>query len=366
MYFPTDEERRWLRERLLPEARRQGVAEELRGWSWARPPLLPVYDVPLGVYEVAGRYCPTGRDVYLARVQHRVGRPNTGMVHGRVLHGLVEALLVEAKRRVYQHGAECLRALGELREWPLPPVDRLGLEAADAQELWEKASAVRAYLVREIEERVQRVLAAQPRVGADGLAALALPVQLELKLNGTYLGLSRHLSADALLPRERVVVDLKFGPREEFHRLATTGYALVLESLDDVAVDVGCVVYVGFARGRVVIERDYHVIGDELRHWFMQERDEKARLVAEEIDPGLPERCPATCPYLRHCRPGAARLPNGSVEPTVANPQASEGVAAVRGERPGAEMAPGRKNGASQTSPGEDAAGGLANRAAIE
>ena len=323
MYFPTEEERRWLRERLLPEARRQGVAEELRGWSWARPPLLPVYEVPLGVYEVAGRYCPTGRDVYLARVQHRVGRPNMGMVHGRVLHGLVEELLVEAKRRVYARGPECLAALAELRDWPLPPVDRLGLEASDAAELRQKAEAVRAYLVREIEERVQRVLAAQPRVGVDGLVALALPVQLELKLNGTYLGLSRHLSADALLPRERMVVDLKFGPREEFHRLATTGYALVLESLDDVAVDVGCVVYVAFVRGRIVIERDYHLISDELRHWFVQERDEKARLVSEEIDPGLPERCPTTCPFLRHCRPGAERLAASALATAAANPTAS-------------------------------------------
>ena len=69
MYFASAEEQRWVQRGLLPEARRQPVAEELRGWSWHQPPLKPVYDRPLGVYEVAGKYCPTGRDLFLRRVQ---------------------------------------------------------------------------------------------------------------------------------------------------------------------------------------------------------------------------------------------------------------------------------------------------------
>jgi CRISPR-associated protein Csa1 len=61
MYFPSDEERRYVQRRLLPDARQQGVVEDLRGWRWDRPPLQPVYGVPLGIYEIAGRYCPTRR-----------------------------------------------------------------------------------------------------------------------------------------------------------------------------------------------------------------------------------------------------------------------------------------------------------------
>ena len=63
-----------------------------------------------------------------------------------------------------------------------------------------------------------------------------------------------------------MALDLKFGPRERFHRLTTTGYALVLESLFERPVDVGCVVYARVVQGRVVVERDFHVIGDELSH----------------------------------------------------------------------------------------------------
>ena len=90
-----------------------------------------------------------------------------------------------------------------------------------------------------------------------------------------------------------------------------TGYALVLESLYERPVDVGCVVYARFVQGRVVIERDFHPIGDELRQWFIEERDEKARLVAEEIDPGLPSVCPKSCPFLRTCYSSE----RGSAEP---------------------------------------------------
>jgi CRISPR-associated protein Csa1 len=318
MYFPSDEERRYLHRRLLVEARHQGVAEELRGWRWPEPPVQPVYDAPLGVYEVAGKYCPTGRDVYLRRVMRVVAPPNRGMVEGRLLHQLAAELLVEAKSLIYQHGSNCLAALDGLRFHPHPPIDTPAPESQHA-ELRAKFDAVRAFQVRCIVDRVQDVLARHPHVGADALAALALPVHLEVRLNGTYLGLSPHLSADAVLFADHVVADLKFGPREPFHRLTTAGYALTLESLYEVPIDVGCIVYVGFRNGRVTIDRDYHLIGDELRQWFLQEREEKARLVAEEIDPGVPRECSRSCPYLRVCHPEQDSVPAPAAEPLAAD-----------------------------------------------
>ena len=37
------------------------VGEELRGWDWSEPPILPPYDVKLYMSDVAGGFCPTGR-----------------------------------------------------------------------------------------------------------------------------------------------------------------------------------------------------------------------------------------------------------------------------------------------------------------
>ncbi len=59
MYFLSDEEKRLLLRRLAPQARERGVAEELRGWNWDKPPLSPIFETRLGVYEVAGHYCST-------------------------------------------------------------------------------------------------------------------------------------------------------------------------------------------------------------------------------------------------------------------------------------------------------------------
>jgi CRISPR-associated protein Csa1 len=94
---------------------------------------------------------------------------------------------------------------------------------------------------------------------------------------------------------------------------------VVLESLFEKPVDVGCVVYARFMNGRVVIERDFHLIGDELRQMFIEERDEKARLVAEELDPGLPAACPPTCPCLRTCHPSEQRRVEVLRSPASAN-----------------------------------------------
>lgn len=317
MYFASAEEQRYVQRGLLPEARRQPVAEELRGWSWHQPPLKPIYARPLGVYEIAGKYCPTGRDVFLRRVHGLQARPNEGMREGRVLHQLVANLFVEAKRLIYLHGLACVPHLERLMEQPLP--DEAAAAPDEPEQLRTKLRAIRAFEARRIIERVEATLAVHPYAGPDALAVLALPVNVEVKLNGRCLGLGVQLAADAIAFPEMLVLDLKFGPREPFHRLTTTGYALALESLFETPVDIGCVVHARFVGGRVVVERDYHLIGDELRQMFLEERDEKMRLVAEEIDPGLPADCPRTCPYLRTCHPatevGATEAPAAGSTP---------------------------------------------------
>lgn len=43
--------------------------------------------------------------------------------------------------------------------------------------------------------------------------------------------LSSNLSADAFTFSEPMILDLKFGRPQKFHRLSTTGYALVMEAV---------------------------------------------------------------------------------------------------------------------------------------
>lgn len=124
------------------------------------------------------------------------------------------------------------------------------------------------------------------------------------KMEGSFLGLSSQLTADAYAFALPMILDLKFALKRDSHRLSTTGYALVMEALYEHPVDIGCLVYVGFKDKRFIVQREFHLINEELRQRFIEERDEKMRMVYGEMPPGLPPECHETCPYYGECRGG--------------------------------------------------------------
>ena len=173
-------------------------------------------------------------------------------------------------------------------------------------------SAAMAYLVREHMARrvvsvVEEVLTRQPRIGSDALLSAALPVMVGYQLDGSLLGLRKHLTVDMLAVGEQVPILVKFGHEaksrvREFHKLAIAGYAMVVESMWECPVNIGCVAYVSLARGRVTVEHDLFIIGDELRQQFVEARDERTRFVEEEIDPGVCAECFGGCHLYGHGR----------------------------------------------------------------
>ncbi|MGQ9682594.1 MAG: type I-A CRISPR-associated protein Cas4/Csa1 [Anaerolineae bacterium] len=301
MYFLSEEERRYVLRKLIPEARCEPVHDELRGWNWHQPPLAPIYEAPLGLWEVAGHYCASGRDLYWRRVEGKKAPPNTAMIMGGALHELVTGIILAAKRAIYTQGRECIPSLLALEAPTCRMEDLARLNPEQRQELATQAEVLLNFERRRIVGRVEDILARQPHIGPDALAAWALPVVVEQRLDGRFLGLSSHLAADAFAFGEPMIADLKFGERRPFHRLSTTGYALVLESLTEMPIDIGCVVYPSFVDGQLGLERDFHRIDDELRQWFVEARDERMRLVEEGIDPGKPDACAPDCPYASFC-----------------------------------------------------------------
>lgn len=171
----------------------------------------------------------------------------------------------------------------------------IGTRSVGDRHVSSSALLVREHITRRVVSAVQEVLTSEPRIGSDALLAAALPVIVGYQLDGSLLGLTKYLTVDMLTIGEYVPVVVKFGPRREFHKLAVTGYAMVAESLWECPVNIGCVVYVSMRSGRVTVERDLHVIGDELRQQFVEARDERTRLVEEEIDPGFCAGCRDGC-----------------------------------------------------------------------
>lgn len=304
MYFPTEEERKDLVGALLPKAREMRVAGELRGWSWNAPPLEPVYDIKLALYEVAGYYCPTARDLYLKQVQGVEIKPSTAMLFGKVLHESLAKLIIETKRAIYAEGVDnAPGALDKLREPDYAAADKVSkrLTSDEFEELKDRVAVIWRHQLNAIINQVDIALAKQPRIGVDSLVSLSIPVTVEHNLDGSFLGLSSHLSTDAYRFYETMILDIKFGEHKDFHRLTTAGYALVMESLYEYPVNLGCIIYASFENGRMLVDKDYHLIDDELRQWFIEARDEKMRMISEEIDPGMPDECYEDCPYIGHC-----------------------------------------------------------------
>lgn len=305
MYFLTEEERKQLLRGLLPKARELGVAEELRGWNWPLPPLAPVYEVRLALYEVANAYCPTGRDLYLRRVQGEVVKPSLPMLQGAIFHNALTHLLVATKRIIYTVGVnnyqDIIDRIGKEIPYPVNPW-KPEVTAEEYADMEQKVEIITAFEKSRIIARLQEILIKQPYIGEDSLVNLAVPVVVEQKLDGSFLGLSPNLSTDAFVFSEPMIIDLKFGRPQNFHRLTTTGYALVMEAIHEFPINIGCLVYAEFKDNRLIIKKDIHIISDELRQWFCEARDERARLLAEEIDPGLADNCPRLCPYYVLCR----------------------------------------------------------------
>ena len=97
--------------------------------------------------------------------------------------------------------------------------------------------------------------------------------------------------------------DLKVDDRQEdWHRLSPVGYAIVFESVHEVPVDVCCVSYISFIRDKLVIKKDLFFANNDLRSWWLEERDRKLGIIALRKDPGIPNHCPEDCIYYKFCR----------------------------------------------------------------
>ena len=293
MFFLDDVERKYLRQRLLPLARKVGVPEELRGWSWDKTPLKPFYeDVKIPMYSVTSKYCPTGRDVYVNRVEGVKGVPGVEVMLGAAVHRTVSdriSQILDDSELEFDEWYEKV-----LRE---KHVDRrIGEIESKCRIVWD-------YLTLTCKSRLESRSSRQPYSTSRDIKATSIPLLVEHKLNGELLGLSGILSVDAYDYLHNVVFDLKISAeRRDWYRLAPTGYALVLESIYEVPVDIGCVSYVTFRNNRLIVQKDLFYINSELRSWWIEERDTKLEIVAQRKDPGIPRKCPENCIYRQYCK----------------------------------------------------------------
>jgi CRISPR-associated protein Csa1 len=275
MYFLNDIEKKYLMNHLLQISRKVGVSDELRGWSWYKEPLKPYHDTRLPMYSICSRYCDTARDIYLRHVQKEKGEPSPEMKLGSAIHEAVSSFF-----HAFLEGGD------------LPTH-----EGSDPY-----ITSVAEYVQTEARAAIIERQTEQPYATKRDILHTSLPFLVEHKISGRLLGLSELLSVDAFDYLRGIVFDLKTGKERDFYRLYCTGYAIVVESVYEVPIDIGCTVYVDFRNGNLHIRKDLFHISDDLRSWWIEERDNKLEIVSTCNDPGKPSTCPKTCMYYGVCR----------------------------------------------------------------
>ena len=291
MYFLTELEHKLLVNKLLPTAREVKVSPELRGWAWHQSPMKPYYDVKLPMYSVCSKYCPTARDIYVNQVLGVKPTLNFKVSLGKILHGVVSDSI-----QTFMRGENI-----EFEEW-WSKIRWEGL-VGDRRLFKARARDVWNFVTTLCRAKYAQASSQQPYASRQDLIASALPFLIEHKVSGELLGMSGILSPDCYDYLRCIMFDLKVGAQpEEWHRLYPVGYALVMESIYEIPIDICCVVYLNFVNGKISVRKDLFFASDNLRSWWIEERDKKMEIVALEKDPGLPKECPEDCMFLKYCR----------------------------------------------------------------
>ncbi|MDI6897283.1 type I-A CRISPR-associated protein Cas4/Csa1 [Methanocella conradii] len=292
VYYLSDIERKMLEKRIRPLTRTVGVSEELRGWSWDRSPLKPYHEAGLPMYSICGKYCPNSRDVYLRHVLKKPAEVTYPVSLGAVVHSTVNGAYKQVRLRNFS---------ADFEKW----YEHQGFKPPANPELVKKYSRiVWEHVLANAESRFREATSSQPYSEEEDMIMTAAPFMIEHKISGNLLGCSGILSVDCFDYLHNIIFDVKTATRKgenSFYRLYATGYALVFESVYEVPVDIGCTVYLNFKDDRLIIERDLFHINDDLRSWWVEERDRKSEIVYEEKDPGIVQ-CERKCMYANICK----------------------------------------------------------------
>jgi CRISPR-associated protein Csa1 len=255
------------------------VQEELRGWSWHRPPVKPRAYLDLAISEIAYRFCSTKRDLWLRRAEGVKPIQTDAMKRGLAIHELFHRSAREVSKAI---------ALGNA-PWR-------AYEAAVA--MWRRVSRELGLAGDRYAEELYKLMAfAWSSLVAELGSATPLT---EYIINGSLIGLSRSLRVDALFPGS-IVVELKYGADRGDYEVALAGYAMALESFLEIPVDFGLIIVInGFEAPKLNVKPVY--ISSALRQRFLEARDEAIDILLSGSPPPRPSQCPQHCPFKDFCR----------------------------------------------------------------
>ena len=304
-------------DRLLTQLKRLyssvEVSDELRGWNWSSDILSPpMENIYFGVSELANRYCPNYRDIYLRRVVRTSPPISFKTVRGWLYHALSSRCASLIKSTLYStgliRGIELIRNLEDswekvvnslIKEYNV----RKYLDVKDIKLLKKNLHILYDYFIVQAGSRLDAILSEIEYAKDESIINKVIPQFSEKLIDGRLIGLSKELRIDILLDN-RIIIDIKTGDIRDFHKYALAGYALAIESDLEIPIDYGLITYLSIKGGYVKVVNKMYFIGDELRREFIEIRDEAFNIISSGQDPGMPVTCPEYCIYYPICRGG--------------------------------------------------------------
>ncbi len=275
------------------------VSEELRGWNWRSPPLLPVGGLKINVSDL-GFDCSTGRLAYLRYGLRHRETPNEDLKFGLFLHRVISTATYRAKAILYgsfpESGAEfydkMMRELDKVTTSGLPEKYIRALRS-----IWERAALTYSASLDSVREQSRYL-------SPDGVVSKVIPWTCEFPLDGRPIGLNRNIRIDAFVP-PALIIEFKTRRPSRSIEVALAGYALAFECQYMIPVNHAVILYIelGMDGRSIKVYENIVKVGDNLRLEFIEKRDLYFMRAEEGVDPGLPDYCDPSCPYIRVCRP---------------------------------------------------------------
>ncbi len=247
------------------------ISNEYRGWNWDRQPLKPrYYNVNLGVSEVAYYSC-CPKEAISARLGEK--QLTQAMLIGLALHEVFKATSddilknVSNKKAPWEIANKLLSsAENKIRNILLNYKDNVVLSYANSLSQLYKAIVI---------EMVGDITSSYMNSGSL-ISNLWLS---EYQIDGSPLGLSKRLRADAIM--NNIVVEIKLGNKyARWHEVQLAGYSLALESQNETPYDFGIIISVNLNPLLINVKGVY--IDDSLRQEFIESRDNMAEELIQE------------------------------------------------------------------------------------
>lgn len=249
------------------------------------------------------------RDIYLRRVTGVRVYPTLPMLEGKLYHEVVKKVALLVKKLIYsdliQRGDElAIQLMNKAEEHVAGLIDQVLKRQQDNEYLnvlKRKVLRLWNFIALQIASRYDILLSKYGLSSKDSIVQLSVMYIVERIIDGSRVGLSSRLMIDALEPGN-VLVELKTGKEESFHKVALAGYALALESETNIPTDYGILIYIRLnSEPYPRLNIKPILIDEELRREFIDLRDQAMAIILNEKDPGIPYNCHPQCPYKNYC-----------------------------------------------------------------